>query len=123
MFIEHEERQLSKMRNKQYLKIALICFVIAAIGIYLMGCVSSIPKRVSIKVPSFTVTFCPSGDAALPSPYVAKVVSFSDGDYIIYVFGGLENEKIITHFEWLGHELMHILNWEDNRIANPDKWR
>ena len=107
--------------RKQSLKIALICFTIAAIGIYLIGCAASIPKRVSVKVPSFTVTFCPSGDTALPTPYAAKVVKFSDGTYIVYVFGGLEDGKIVTHFEWLGHELMHILNWEDERIANPDK--
>jgi len=109
--------------RKQYLKIAIIRFVIAAIGIYLMGCAASIPKRISVKIPAITVTFCPFGDAALPSPYAAKVVKFSDGTHIIYVFGGLEDGKIITPFEFLGHELMHILNWEDGRIANPDRWR
>ena len=100
----------------------IICFVIAAIGIYfLMGCTTLIPRRVEVTVPSFKVVFCPSGDPELPSPYAAATAKFDDGSYIIYVFGGLEDGKITTHFEFLGHELMHILNWEDDRIANPDR--
>ena len=40
---------------------------------------------------------------------------------LIWVYGYvLPNGKITTDKWVLGHELQHIMNWNDNRIAHPD---
>jgi len=107
--------------QKRYLKISIVCFTIAVIAYLFMGC-ASIPGRIEVIVPSFKVIFCPPGDRYLPKPYVGLSAKHKHGGgYTIFVFGEIEDGKITTNFEYLGHELMHILNWEDDRIAIPDR--
>lgn len=39
----------------------------------------------------------------------------------IYVQGRREGGKIILNSATLGHELTHVLNWQNPEIENPDK--
>ena len=110
--------------RKQYLKISIVCFAIAIVAYLFMGCATMF-DRIEVVVPSFKVIFCPPGDSYLPKPYVGLAAKHKyGGSYTIFVFGEIGKDgKVTTNLEHLGHELMHILNWEDDRIANPDRWK
>lgn len=68
-----------------------------------------IPIRVMIHIVPGTQDM-PCGPAA--------VGCASGGD--IYVIGYRHKGQIIVNQAILGHELMHLLNWENRDIVNPD---
>ena len=44
----------------------------------------------------------------------------ADTNNEIWVIGRKMNDKVVLNQFILGHELQHLLNWKDGRIANPD---
>ena len=55
--------------------------------------------------------------AATDSPVVGYATSGNE----IYVFGKRLGNKIIINQAVLGHELNHLLNYQNPNVANPDK--
>lgn len=59
-------------------------------------------------------------------PYTFKnkgVVGYASNNGKIYIICRKEKEKIVCPWEVTGHELMHILGWQDQEVGDPDKWR
>jgi hypothetical protein len=53
--------------------------------------------------------------------YGSPVAGYANTKNEIYVFGRKAQGKIIVNQAILGHELNHLLNWRNPKIANPDK--
>ena len=45
---------------------------------------------------------------------------YASSENVIWVFGKTVNGKIIVNEAVLGHELLHLLNWTNPKVANPD---
>ena len=52
--------------------------------------------------------------------YDSRIRAYAKGNEI-RVLGYQRGEKIVINQAILGHELMHILNFRDSRLANPDR--
>jgi len=53
--------------------------------------------------------------------YGSPVVGYATSNNEIWIFGKRLRGKIIINQAVLGHELMHLLNFKNPRIADPDK--
>ena len=53
--------------------------------------------------------------------YGSPVLGYARRTNEIHVFGKLVGDKIIINQAILGHELNHLLNFKNPRIANPDR--
>ena len=53
--------------------------------------------------------------------YGAPVAGCATNKNEIYVFGKKVRGKVVLNQSILGHELTHLLNFKNSRIANPDK--
>ncbi|MEW6668678.1 MAG: hypothetical protein AB1512_25980 [Thermodesulfobacteriota bacterium] len=52
--------------------------------------------------------------------YRSGVVGYAKASGDIYLFGKVVDGKIVVNQAVLGHELMHLLNFQDPAVANPD---
>lgn len=55
------------------------------------------------------------------SAYGSPVAGYATSGNEIFVFGKRLGDKIIVNQAILGHELNHLLNFKDPRVANPDE--
>ena len=55
------------------------------------------------------------------SAYGSPVAGYATSGNEIFVFGKRLGDKIIVNQAILGHELNHLLNFKDPKVANPDK--
>ncbi|MDQ5986961.1 MAG: hypothetical protein CSYNP_02697 [Syntrophus sp. SKADARSKE-3] len=55
--------------------------------------------------------------AAFGSP----IAAYANTDNEIWILGKMINGKIIVNQAILGHELEHLLNFKENKVANPDE--
>jgi hypothetical protein len=53
--------------------------------------------------------------------YGSPIAGYANTKNEIFVFGRMAKGKIIVNQAILGHELNHLLNWKNPKIANPDK--
>lgn len=53
--------------------------------------------------------------------YGSPVVGYATSNNEIWVFGKYVRGKIVVNQAVLGHELMHLLNFKNHKIADPDK--
>ena len=53
--------------------------------------------------------------------YGSPIAAYATNNNEIYVFGKLVKGKVVVNQAILGHELNHLLNFKNPRIANPDK--
>ena len=53
--------------------------------------------------------------------YGSPIAGYATSGNEIYVFGKLVKGKIIVNQAILGHELNHLLNFKNPKVANPDK--
>lgn len=53
--------------------------------------------------------------------YGSPIAGYATSGKEIYVFGKILKDKIVVNQAILGHELMHLLNFKNPKIANPDK--
>jgi hypothetical protein len=53
--------------------------------------------------------------------YGSPVVGYATSNNEIWVFGKVVKGKIVVNQAVLGHELVHLLQFKDPRVANPDK--
>jgi hypothetical protein len=66
------------------------------------------------------------GDRSLLGSDQAKIsisglVGYATSGNDVYLLGKIVEGKIIVNQAVLGHEVMHLLNFKDPKIANPDK--
>ena len=129
-------------------KIGLLIGVIAAVVLYLLlsGCSS---KYMTYRDASFSASH--TAFASLPDdPALHEIIvieglivhivgsrllfnwddakeaesgigGYASNENVIWVFGKTVNGKIIINEAVLGHELLHLLNWTNPKVANPDK--
>ena len=55
------------------------------------------------------------------SAYGSPILGYATENNDIYVFGRRVGNKIIINETVLGHELNHLLNFQNSEIADPDK--
>ena len=55
------------------------------------------------------------------SAYGSPVAGYATVKNEIYVFGKRVGNKVIVNQSILGHELNHLLHWQNPKIADPDK--
>lgn len=53
--------------------------------------------------------------------YGSPVMGYATSNNEIWLFGKMVNGKIVINQAILGHEFMHLLNFKNPKIANPDK--
>lgn len=53
--------------------------------------------------------------------YGSPVAGYATSNNEIWLFGKLVRDRIVMNQAILGHELMHLLNFKNPRIANPDQ--
>lgn len=53
--------------------------------------------------------------------YGSPVAGYATSNNEIWLFGKRVKGKIVMNQAILGHELMHLLNFKNSRIANPDQ--
>lgn len=54
------------------------------------------------------------------SAYDSRILGYATIDNEIFVFGKKLGDKIIVNEAILGHELIHLLHYQNPIIANPD---
>ncbi len=55
------------------------------------------------------------------SAYGSPVIGYATSKNEIYVFGKRIGDKIVVNQAVIGHELNHLLNFENKNFANPDR--
>ena len=60
-------------------------------------------------------------DWNIAAAYGSPVAGYANTKNEIWVFGKVVNGKIVLNQAILGHELMHLLNFKNPIIADPDK--
>ncbi len=53
----------------------------------------------------------------------SQILGYATPANEIWVFGKIVNGKIVVNEAVIGHELTHLLNFRDARVANPDTLR
>jgi hypothetical protein len=53
----------------------------------------------------------------------SSIIGYATPSNEIWVFGKRVDGKIVLNEAVLGHELTHLLNFKDPKVANPDKFR
>lgn len=53
----------------------------------------------------------------------SSILGYATPDNEIWIFGKEVDGKIVVNEAVIGHELTHLLSFEDSSVANPDKFR
>jgi hypothetical protein len=53
----------------------------------------------------------------------SSIIGYATPSNEIWIFGKMVEGKIVLNEAVLGHELTHLLNFKNPKIANPDKFR
>ena len=53
----------------------------------------------------------------------SSIIGYATPSNEIWIFGKVVEGKIVLNEAVLGHELAHLLNFKNPKIANPDKFR
>lgn len=53
--------------------------------------------------------------------YGSPVVGYATSNNEIWIFGRMVRGRIVVNQAVLGHELMHLLNFKNPRVADPDR--
>ncbi len=70
-----------------------------------------------VEIPAMTIHLVPPGSDEIPEGKIGYV--YWGGD--IYVYGYARPDGLLTFEHWvMGHEVGHLMNWEDDRFADPD---
>ena len=75
-----------------------------------------VEKEILVKLKEVAVHICPEEHHALPYPKLGLACKENH----IWVFGQVEDGQIVSNHHVLGHELTHLLHYENNEVANPD---
>ncbi len=57
----------------------------------------------------------------IAAAYGSPVAAYANTDNEIWILGKVVQGKVIVNQAILGHELEHLLNFKENRVANPDE--
>ena len=55
--------------------------------------------------------------------YGSPILGYATSNNEIWVFGKMLNGKIVINEAIVGHELTHLLNFKNSKIANPDSFK
>ena len=111
-----------KNRKLSYLKVTIALWILAGLLIYLLyGCASA-PFHKVITLDKVTIHIV-SDRSQFDCPYARmnkNVNGYAKRNGEIWLLGHTRHGITVDKQRTLGHELLHLLNWQDNEIGNPD---
>ncbi len=102
------------------LLLALIAGLLGVVFVLLMSCTTYKPMSDThqVDLPEQTVFIFPKDTL----DFAGQAILYIDGTRHVWVEGIMVDGKIVPNSRVLGHEVIHQMQWIDDRIACPDNY-